>query len=138
MGYGSIRVPLKRLGVHHALRLVIPCRSDWLRAVWFSPGSWKSVSRVLICPAVWINYLVFADVGEPELLSIPGRSSVWLERLVRDQEAGGSNPLAPSVVENKPFGENVEGLSHLRGENYAAESEVQTADSRQLLFLAPG
>ena len=24
-----------------------------------------------------------------------GRSSAWLERLVRDQEAGGSNPLAP-------------------------------------------
>ena len=25
-----------------------------------------------------------------------GRGSAWLERLVRDQEAGGSNPLAPT------------------------------------------
>ena len=26
-----------------------------------------------------------------------GRGSAWLERLVRDQEAGGSNPLAPTI-----------------------------------------
>lgn len=25
-----------------------------------------------------------------------GRSAVWLARLVRDQEVGGSNPLAPT------------------------------------------
>ena len=25
-----------------------------------------------------------------------GRGSAWLERLVRDQEVGGSNPLAPT------------------------------------------
>ena len=28
-----------------------------------------------------------------------GRSSAWLERLVRDQEAGGSNPLAPTCIQ---------------------------------------
>ena len=28
---------------------------------------------------------------------IPGCGSVWLERLVRDQEAGGSNPLTPTI-----------------------------------------
>ena len=27
----------------------------------------------------------------------PGRGSAWLERLVRDQEVGGSNPLAPTT-----------------------------------------
>ena len=27
-----------------------------------------------------------------------GRGSAWLERLVRDQEAGGSNPLAPTIL----------------------------------------
>jgi hypothetical protein len=27
-----------------------------------------------------------------------GRGSAWLERLVRDQEVGGSNPLAPTIV----------------------------------------
>jgi hypothetical protein len=26
-----------------------------------------------------------------------GRSAAWLARLVRDQEAGGSNPLAPTT-----------------------------------------
>jgi hypothetical protein len=26
-----------------------------------------------------------------------GRGSAWLERLVRDQEVGGSNPLAPTT-----------------------------------------
>ena len=29
-----------------------------------------------------------------------GRGSAWLERLVRDQEAGGSNPLAPTNLFN--------------------------------------
>lgn len=27
---------------------------------------------------------------------VSGRGSAWLERLVRDQEVGGSNPLAPT------------------------------------------
>jgi hypothetical protein len=27
-----------------------------------------------------------------------GRSAAWLARLVRDQEAGGSNPLAPTIL----------------------------------------
>jgi hypothetical protein len=31
----------------------------------------------------------------PECVS-SGRSAAWLARLVRDQEAGGSNPLAPT------------------------------------------
>jgi hypothetical protein len=31
-----------------------------------------------------------------ELLDLTGRGSAWLERLVRDQEVGGSNPLAPT------------------------------------------
>jgi hypothetical protein len=33
---------------------------------------------------------------------------------VRDREVGGSNPLAPTFFRKKPFGENVEGLSHFR------------------------
>ena len=32
--------------------------------------------------------------------STSGRGSAWLERLVRDQEAGGSNPLAPTKLFN--------------------------------------
>jgi hypothetical protein len=34
-----------------------------------------------------------------------GRGSAWLERLVRDQEVGGSNPLAPTNSFN-----NLQGL----------------------------
>jgi hypothetical protein len=30
--------------------------------------------------------------------SVSGRGSAWLERLVRDQEVGGSNPLAPTIL----------------------------------------
>src|SRR5579864_3139759 len=30
-----------------------------------------------------------------------GRGSAWLERLVRDQEVGGSNPLAPTNLFNQ-------------------------------------
>ena len=40
-----------------------------------------------------------AAPGIMELLtSSSGRGSAWLERLVRDQEAGGSNPLAPTKL----------------------------------------
>ena len=36
-----------------------------------------------------------------QLLGFPsGRGSAWLERLVRDQEVGGSNPLAPILPFN--------------------------------------
>src|SRR5207253_1572875 len=31
-------------------------------------------------------------------LVVSGRGSAWLERLVRDQEVGGSNPLAPTII----------------------------------------
>jgi hypothetical protein len=32
-----------------------------------------------------------------EIRILSGRGSAWLERLVRDQEVGGSNPLAPTI-----------------------------------------
>ena len=38
-----------------------------------------------------------AIVSAPECLP-SGRSAAWLARLVRDQEAGGSNPLAPTIL----------------------------------------
>ena len=43
-----------------------------------------------------------------------GKTSISqdLVSVFRDQEAGGSNPLAPTFCRNQPFGENVEGLSH--------------------------
>jgi hypothetical protein len=32
------------------------------------------------------------------VFKISGRSAAWLARLVRDQEVGGSNPLAPTIL----------------------------------------
>jgi hypothetical protein len=32
------------------------------------------------------------------VFKISGRSAAWLARLVRDQEVGGSNPLAPTTL----------------------------------------
>jgi hypothetical protein len=36
-------------------------------------------------------------------LLLSGRSEAWLSRLVRDQEVGGSNPLAPTTFKTLPF-----------------------------------
>src|SRR6185437_11276848 len=36
-------------------------------------------------------------------VSPSGRGSAWLERLVRDQEVGGSNPLAPTTSKFLPL-----------------------------------
>src|SRR5262249_55112076 len=49
-------------------------------------------------------------------ISPTGRSSAWLERVVWDHEVAGSNPVAPTVFKDKPFGKNVEGLSHCGGQ----------------------
>jgi hypothetical protein len=35
----------------------------------------------------------------PACMQSSGRGSAWLERLVRDQEVGGSNPLAPTTLD---------------------------------------
>jgi hypothetical protein len=40
----------------------------------------------------------------------------------------GSNPVAPTVFREKPFGKNVEGLSYKRDKVYAIEMAVQTDD----------
>src|SRR6266446_86288 len=40
----------------------------------------------------------------------------------------GSNPLAPTIFQNEPFGEHVEGLSHFRDKSCAVEPAVQTDD----------
>ena len=63
-----------------------------------------------------------------------GRGAAWLARLLGVQEVAGSNPVAPTSFQNKPFGEYVEGLSHFRAKGYAVELEVQTDDFENLTF----
>ena len=46
--------------------------------------------------------------------------------LLRDQEVGGSNPLAPTILDFGPFGKNVEGLSLCQTKTYVAQGTVQT------------
>jgi hypothetical protein len=45
--------------------------------------------------------MVMRDKLFAVVFKISGRSAAWLARLVRDQEVGGSNPLAPTT--SKPF-----------------------------------
>jgi hypothetical protein len=49
-----------------------------------------------------------ADVGGS------GRSAAWLARLLGVQEVVGSNPAGPTILQKKPFGETVEGLSRFQ------------------------
>ena len=51
-----------------------------------------------------------------------GRSSAWLERVVWDHEVAGSNPVAPIILRNEPFGEYVEGLFHCEDASYRSTS----------------
>ena len=61
------------------------------------------------------QFVVFASTNSMVHWNTSGRGSAWLERLVRDQEVGGSNPLAPtrtsrdSVIGQSPIGRRVPG-----------------------------
>jgi hypothetical protein len=46
----------------------------------------------------WLRSLVMRDKLFAVVFKISGRSAAWLARLVRDQEVGGSNPLAPTIA----------------------------------------
>ena len=50
-------------------------------------GIWK------VCYCRIFRSEAMVAFGRPQ----SGRGSAWLERLVRDQEVGGSNPLAPTI-----------------------------------------
>jgi hypothetical protein len=44
---------------------------------------------------------------------------------VRDVEVASSNLVAPTIFQNEPFGENIEGLSYLREKSQVDELKVQ-------------
>ncbi len=47
----------------------------------------------------WAHYQSMIWTGKLDKgVGKTGRGSAWLERLVRDQEVGGSNPLAPNNI----------------------------------------
>ena len=49
----------------------------------------------------WLRSVVRRDKLFAVVFKISGRSAAWLARLVRDQEVGGSNPLAPTIFQKK-------------------------------------
>ena len=63
-----------------------------------------------------------------------GVAQPGLECLTGGQEVAGSNPVAPIIRGNGPFGEDVEGLSYCGDKTYAFEPKVQTDDFEQLTF----
>ena len=46
----------------------------------------------------WLRSVMMRDKLFAVDFKISGRSAAWLARLVRDQEVGGSNPLAPTTL----------------------------------------
>ena len=68
------------------------------------------------------------EVKISSLPALPAHGA-WLslvERCVRDAEAAGSNPVAPTYLQIRPFGENVKRLSLLSDQTYVAQGAVQT------------
>ncbi len=59
----------------------------------------KITPRVAVCHESMVNFVVglVERHFKPLYTEDSGRGSAWLERLVRDQEVGGSNPLAPTI-----------------------------------------
>ena len=51
-------------------------------------------------PFSYGNLLISLGLDRSGSSILSGRSAAWLARLVRDQEAGGSNPLAPTILFN--------------------------------------
>ena len=55
------------------------------------------------CSSAWLECVVWdheaagSNPVTPKSNRLAGRSSAWLECLVRDQEAAGSNPVAPTI-----------------------------------------
>ncbi len=46
------------------------------------------------------------------------RVTIGRQESLRDHEVAGSNPVAPTILQKKPFGENVEGLPHFGDQRY--------------------
>ena len=56
----------------------------------------RQIAELAACPTRFRWYRACAEGVQGITLGTSGRGSAWLERLVRDQEVGGSNPLAPT------------------------------------------
>src|SRR5260370_11829244 len=84
-------------------------------------GEWHRTSAVRRSIERWNDAIVVVAVAffaNAKLLMQSGRGSAWLERLVRDQEVGGSNPLAPTIYLPRIVSKQTDGgsatLTHLR------------------------
>jgi hypothetical protein len=55
---------------------------------------------------------------------------------VRDVDVAGSNPVIPTIYRKKPFGENVEGLSHFADKSCIHDLQFKQTISRMRRFVA--
>ena len=69
----------------------------WLETLWEHPAVRIQCENL---PAQNLPSQMLESFAADGKLKISGRGSAWLERLVRDQEVGGSNPLAPTISFN--------------------------------------
>ena len=86
----------------------------------------------------WPKPPKIVDLQSGFLLGPDPRIGAWLslvERCVRDAEVEGSNPFAPTILRNQPFGEYVEGLSYCGAKSYVIEDAVQKHDFEDLTFF---
>jgi hypothetical protein len=60
--------------------------------------------------------------GEQNLIHYPAKLHGGNECPVRDREVASSNPVAPTILRNEPFGEHVEGLFHCEDAGYRSTS----------------
>ena len=77
--------------------------------------------------------------GGAALLGGSSKEDFFSRQDVKDQQIEVwelcSNPVAPTIFRNEPFGENVEGLSHCGTKSCAVEGAVQTHDFENSAFL---
>jgi hypothetical protein len=69
-------------------------------------------------------------------LTHAGRSAAWLARLPWEQEVTGSNPVAPTIFRNEPFGKNVEPVLVLNSGISVVHSEFKSNRATKGSFLS--
>jgi hypothetical protein len=76
---------------------------------------------------VQMSRLIQRIEAQPSSLEPFAKGGLWDQPVsaAHDRPDDSSNPVAPTILQKKPFGENVEGLSHCRDESYSSMSVLK-------------